>query len=121
MKDEAPKITATPFKWLDPATIPPRDGLSAHYAEIGGVPMRLGPSLAGKCDETGIAFDDENGYVDIYWGNYQYSIAYGRINTPAKLIPWLNHLAEKWETVNAQRLLALLDLCSIKFGWNKWG
>lgn len=115
--EQKPKITATPFEWRDPATLAP-DGLAFYIPDEDVDPINLPPHLASLTDHTGISFDDELGYVDLYWGGYEYSIEYSRINTPEKLYAWLQHLAGKWNTP-AWRFLALIDDCGRKFKWSR--
>lgn len=71
-------------------------------------------------DATGVNIDAENRSVDIYWGGYEYCIAFDRIDTPEKLMPWLDHLGEKtWKRMTPARLLALSFKCYEHFGWNR--
>lgn len=109
------------FTIEDLENIPPRKGVLKRADENYGPPLKLRPDAPVDLDDTGVRIDTEKGYVDIYWGGYEYSIDFSRIDTPAKLIPWLNHLSEKeWEGTTPARLLALLDKCARHFGWERY-
>lgn len=101
--------------------LPTRDPLSLREGESYGPSLKRREGWPDDLDETGVRIDREKGYVDVYWGNYEYNIAFDRIDTPEKAFVWMNHLALKtWEGTTSTRLLALLDKCATQFGWERY-
>ena len=65
------------------------------------------------------AFDLDLGYLDIYWGGYEYSYELKRLDNPLKLLAFLDHvLAKGWEHASSTRINKLIRAVSRHFGWN---
>ena len=62
---------------------------------------------------------DGNGYVDVRWGGYEYSIALDRIQTPEHLLAWIRHLGEKgWDEMTPWRISSFIRAICSKKGWD---
>jgi hypothetical protein len=69
-----------------------------------------------------VKHDKEKGYIDVYWGGYEYSIALDRIPTPLSLLEWVHHMSEKgWDETTPERISRFIAIvCTIK-GWKLHG
>jgi 5-methylcytosine-specific restriction endonuclease McrA len=66
--------------------------------------------------------DRDLGYLDVYWGGYEYSWALSRLDTPLKLLAFLHHVLGKgWRHATTDRVKRLTDTLSQYFGWNLYG
>lgn len=64
-------------------------------------------------------FDLELGYLDVYWGGYEYSYELTRLNTPKKALAFLQHVCAKdWEHASVRRVSRLVRSLSAYFGWD---
>lgn len=65
--------------------------------------------------------DLELGYLDVYWGGYEYSYELKRLRTPAKLLAFISHIGKKrWRHSTAARVARLVDELDQHFGWEMW-
>lgn len=63
--------------------------------------------------------DEEAGYIDVYWGGYEYSIGLDRITKPFDVFSWLIHLGEKgWSHATAERAAYLIEAIFSAKGWS---
>lgn len=64
---------------------------------------------------NGFVLDKKNQTIDIWWGGYEYWIDLDRIDTPVKLLEWIQHLSEKsnevWDKGMTVRRVAYLIRC----------
>ena len=71
--------------------------------------------------DNGFSFD-ANGWLTITWGGYDYDLKEKRLDSPLKLLSWINHIGEKgWEGTTPERISALIEVVSRRNGWNLWG
>jgi hypothetical protein len=89
------------------------------------VESTIDPTYADKYNHPllhSIRHDKELGYLDISWGEYEYSIALDRIPTPMALLEWIAHIEIKdWPGTTPRRIVALIAIvCRIK-GWKLYG
>lgn len=72
-----------------------------------------------KRHSRGFVFDNELGYVDVWWGGYEYSIKLDRITTPMDILQWLNHIGGKqWRGMTGPRVAEFIDAIARRKGWN---
>jgi hypothetical protein len=66
--------------------------------------------------------DHDLGYLDVYWGSYEYSFELARLDTPLKLLAFLDHVLKKgWKHSTAERAGRLIKTLSRHFGWDLYG
>jgi 5-methylcytosine-specific restriction endonuclease McrA len=66
--------------------------------------------------------DLELGYLDIFWGGYEYNWELKRLDTPHKLAGFLDHvLAKDWEYATGRRVGRLVRTLSDHFRWGIHG
>jgi len=66
--------------------------------------------------------DLELHYIDVYWGGYEYSFELERIDSPQKLLAFLDHILTKtWKHSTGQRVGLLIGEVSRHFGWDLHG
>ena len=62
----------------------------------------------------------KDGGLSMKWGGYDYWIAEDRLDTPEKLLGWVQHLSGKiW--MNPLRIRRLVEKVSSRFGWKIYG
>jgi len=65
------------------------------------------------------SFDDDRGFVDITWGGHLYSMELKRVDTPDKLLGFIQHLSRKsWKGMTPKRIGQLITALSDRFGWD---
>jgi 5-methylcytosine-specific restriction endonuclease McrA len=59
---------------------------------------------------SGLKLDRENGFIDVYWGGYEYSINLDEFKSPRHVCQWIAHLAEKeWENMTPERIRKFIE------------
>lgn len=70
----------------------------------------------------GFVIDRKHKTIDVWWGGYEYSIKFARINTPEKCLSWIEHLGNKaWPEMTPQRISALVRAAAKINGWKIYG
>lgn len=68
-----------------------------------------------KCGEFKITND---GFVTLRWGGYDYHIDLDRLDTPAKALDFICHLAHKtWADMTPNKIAWFIDGLRAHFGW----
>jgi 5-methylcytosine-specific restriction endonuclease McrA len=68
------------------------------------------------------AFDLKQGYIDVYWSGMEYSFELCRLDQPAKLLWFVQHIAKKgWRHTTGRRISRLIEAVAKHFGWNLYG
>jgi 5-methylcytosine-specific restriction endonuclease McrA len=66
--------------------------------------------------------DHDLGYLDLYWGGYEYSYELDRLDTPTRLLAFLDHvLTKQWKHSTADRAARLIRTMAHHFKWNLHG
>lgn len=66
--------------------------------------------------------DLDLGYLDLYWGGYEYPIELSRIDTPTSFLFVLSHvLAKDWEHATGRRAGRLVRALAAYFKWDLLG
>jgi hypothetical protein len=66
--------------------------------------------------------DLELGYLDLYWGGYEYSVELAGIDSPQKLLAFLSHiLAKQWDGSTGKNVGRLIRALSRHFNWQLHG
>jgi len=66
--------------------------------------------------------DAELGYVDIYWGGYEYSIPLADLSTPEDVMWKIHHVSKKrWEHMTPKRVSLFIGLIAHINGWKPYG
>lgn len=72
--------------------------------------------------KRGFRFEDDDKWLVIEWGGYDYEVEMSRITTPLQLLGWVSHLGNKsWTDCTAERLARLVEVVAKKRGWNIYG
>lgn len=107
MIDEINHIVATPFSLAE---------WDKRWTEETAFQATLEPS--DPRHNKMFRLDHDLKYLDVYWGGYEYSFEFGRLDTPAKLLAFLEHvLAKNWEYATARRAALLVRTMNAHFGW----
>jgi hypothetical protein len=63
--------------------------------------------------------DLELGYLDVYWGGYEYSWELARLDTPKRTLAFLQHVLTKdWEHATARRASRLIRTLAAYYKWD---
>jgi len=77
--------------------------------------FRLG-ELTKTPEDRGFDMCDDG--INIKWGGYEYFIDYDRIDSPEKLVGWIEQLAAKtWRDTSPKRIVYLIRAVRSHFGW----
>lgn len=64
---------------------------------------------------------DADGWVHVYWGGYDYAFDLADIDSPALLLGWVVHLADKgWEQTTPYRIQRFIEKVARVKGWDIW-
>jgi hypothetical protein len=60
----------------------------------------------------------EQGHVCIWWSGEEYAIPLKDIDTPTRLLEWLEHIGEKnWKGMTGYRVALLIGKLGLQFKW----
>ena len=80
---------------------------------------RCAAEIEPTAESDDFIVDHRHRTVDLWWGGYEYSIAWARIDTPTKLLAWLSHLGstKTWPGITPRRMARLIAVLDRHFGW----